>query len=77
MPLFTAPLTQHPPIPTLLPALRACLAFAALDRALRAYKEKPEEWKELRGRIMADAMRFSWDTTAGTYINLYGQVLSM
>ncbi|KAI3425281.1 hypothetical protein D9Q98_009048 [Chlorella vulgaris] len=50
---------------------------SALDRALRAYKEKPEEWKELRGRIMADAMRFSWDTTAGTYISLYGQVLSM
>ena len=56
--------------------LPSCLP-AALDRALKFYKEQPEEWVALRGRIMSDAMRFSWDFTAGSYVNLYGQVVSM
>lgn len=53
------------------------LAFAALDRAIAAYKGSPEEWAALRGRIMADASRWSWDVAAGSYVDLYNKVLSI
>lgn len=59
-----APLPPNPPLP-------------ALDRAIAAYRERPEWWAELRGRIMADAMRFSWNITAGSYVSLYGQVIQL
>ena len=50
---------------------------AALDRAVAFYREKPEEWAALRGRIMADAGRWSWDVAAGSYVELYDQVSRM
>ncbi|KAI7843173.1 hypothetical protein COHA_003157 [Chlorella ohadii] len=50
---------------------------SALDRAIAAYKGKPEEWAALRGRIMADASRWSWDVAAGSYVDLYNKVLSI
>lgn len=50
---------------------------AALDRGIAAYKGKPEEWAALRGRIMADASRWSWDVAAGSYVDLYTKVLSI
>ncbi|EFN53763.1 hypothetical protein CHLNCDRAFT_25546 [Chlorella variabilis] len=50
---------------------------SALDRALNAFKERPEWWAQLRGRIMQDAMRFSWNTTAGSYVQLYQNVTSL
>lgn len=48
--------------------------LAALDRAFRHYKEQPQDWQQLRQRIMSDAGRWSWDTAAGSYVQLYQQV---
>lgn len=50
------------------------LSAAALDRAFRHYKEQPQDWQQLRQRIMSDAGRWSWDTAAGSYVQLYQQV---
>lgn len=51
----------------------APVQHAALDRAFRYYKETPERWAALRGSIMSDAPRWSWDTAAGSYVDLYQQ----
>lgn len=48
--------------------------YAALDRAIQRFKEQPEWWEQLRGRIMADAERWSWNTAAGSYVDIYRQV---
>lgn len=47
---------------------------SALDRAMRYYRERPEWWAELRGNIIADAARWSWDTAASSYVSIYQQV---
>lgn len=72
----TCPLLPTRP-PLACPPARPALPLAALDRALAAYRDRPEEWKALRGRIMADAARWSWDTAAGNYVELYDQVSRM
>ena len=50
---------------------------AALDRAVRYYRERPEWWRELAARNMSDAARWSWDTAAGSYVELYQKVVQL
>ncbi|KAL4430366.1 hypothetical protein ABPG77_002172 [Micractinium sp. CCAP 211/92] len=47
---------------------------SALDRAMQHFRNKPEWWAQLRGRIMADAERWSWNTAAGSYVDIYREV---
>lgn len=49
----------------------------ALDRAFALYKGKPEAWAALARSIQGDARRWSWDTAAGSYVDLYQQVAKM
>jgi glycogen synthase len=65
---------HHPSSHTLTLHLTPHHARAALDRAFRHYKEQPQDWQQLRQRIMSDAGRWSWDTAAGSYVQLYQQV---
>lgn len=45
---------------------------SALDRALRHYKENPEEWDRLASKVMK--IDNSWNKSAGQYVELYSAI---